>query len=363
MDLSDDNEVVTSPTPYLARNALPANNETDHQSSSTETKNPVDSESNIASAVQKPEDPASCCSLKCNNILESAKVMQNVSNTTFEHYSRLSATQQDESDKIIDDYRREIEKINHQHDQELADIQQNQIEKTPKNPLDNAITQNYTKPQNTQKEIAEVVSNDLKKNQSRDNEHKSYTKQSIFEAPKTDNVESKRPKEEPNDDSTSVVIDKYLTTTNQKQLPSTKPSSDPLSKSASPIKNRQGSRSAPVKQTNTKPTSKRCVSSAKPSATTEDKRISEFQMEKVESWMSIHEFSHSTEKKEETSFEQPIGKTSYNQSWRDTPTSKTDDEGMFSYDDQLDDDESTYDDLVSVIKEIEEQRNCDLGNL
>jgi len=87
----------------------------------------------------------------------------------------------------------------------------------------------------------------------------------------------------------------------------------------------------------------------------------EFQMEKVESWMSIHEKRFSDSKCD------IIGENgAYNNEWRETPNSKTDDEGNFSFEDPIDDasnEESNYDEIVSVIKEIDEEKIKDLGEI
>ncbi|XP_059608319.1 centrosomal protein of 131 kDa [Phlebotomus argentipes] len=77
----------------------------------------------------------------------------------------------------------------------------------------------------------------------------------------------------------------------------------------------------------------------------ENQMLDEFQIDKVESWMSIHEDPYS----KKTSF------VEYNREWRDTPSSKTDDEGNFSLEEPGDSfsTESTYDEIVSMIKEID----------
>ncbi|XP_055706440.1 centrosomal protein of 131 kDa [Phlebotomus papatasi] len=77
----------------------------------------------------------------------------------------------------------------------------------------------------------------------------------------------------------------------------------------------------------------------------ENAPLDEFHIDKVESWMSIHEDSYA----KKASF------VEYNREWRDTPSSKTDDEGNFSLEEHGDSfsTESTYDEIQSIIKEID----------
>ncbi|XP_055693677.1 centrosomal protein of 131 kDa [Lutzomyia longipalpis] len=77
----------------------------------------------------------------------------------------------------------------------------------------------------------------------------------------------------------------------------------------------------------------------------ENAALDEFHIDKVESWMSIHDDAYGKK----------ISFAEYTRDWRDTPSSKTDDEGNFSLEEPGDSfsTESTYDEIVSIIKEID----------
>lgn len=97
----------------------------------------------------------------------------------------------------------------------------------------------------------------------------------------------------------------------------------------------------------------------------QDSNLDEFQMDKVVSWMSINEDNFSEQGVGDSASKNPIDCNSmvktYNKQWCETATSKTDDEGHFSQEDQRDSD-STYDEIVSVIKEIEKDKQSEAGN-
>lgn len=92
----------------------------------------------------------------------------------------------------------------------------------------------------------------------------------------------------------------------------------------------------------------------------EEEHLRDFQMDKVDSWMSIHSKEKEMDSmrslmlmKRPQSSHTHLG---YNKDWRDTPSSKTDDEGNFSLEEANDcysNESTTYDELVSIIKEIE----------
>lgn len=373
VNMSDDNDDASTNNSTSPTTTKQINNTTD---AVLPTKEHMDNVLDTTFKAKEMEDNRSCCSLKCNSLLETTNPVETDETKTSEGID--SSYQPDESERIIDEYRREIEKINHQHDQELASIHNNLKSQTnlvssiectlPKN---NASSPEF--PNDNQEVISKIISNAWKNHQStlKSTEHKSYAKQSIFDSPIAANAEKRiveniDTKMEPTNDtnSTTKVIDNYLKTIHQKPLMASSPlnqSGETLQKSIKQTNNTNGQNSN-ISSSQSKPISKqsakRNISSAsKLKTTSEDKRLNEFQIEKVESWMSIHEFSDQKDVKADNSHVDKI----YNQSWRDTPTSKTDDEGMFSFDDQLDGAESTYDDIVSVIKEIDDQRNHDLG--
>lgn len=94
----------------------------------------------------------------------------------------------------------------------------------------------------------------------------------------------------------------------------------------------------------------------------EDNILRDFQIDKVDSWMSMH--SNKNKDQVEDSMRtlmlmkrpQSSHQVQYNKEWRDTPSTKTDDEGNFSLEEANDcysNESTTYDELVSIIKEIE----------
>lgn len=339
------------------------------------------------------DDTKSCCSLKCNSLLETMKSLEMSSKSNFDQSDNASASKlpnkNDESDRIIADYRREIEKLNREHSKDLASIQNNlYLEQATLSKSPDPFVSPKATPKKHDEVISKIISAAWNNHQSiiKGTDHKSYTKQSIFETKNENesekvstNTEEKKPSADSeldttNTNSTSIVIDNYLKTTNRKPFttstPVAKMASQPSTNSDNLKANknigRLASKSAPLTSLKTlKPIKRITTSATKSKSVVEDNRLNEFQMEKVESWMSIHEFSKTTAEPKGDQIESAddVNRDSgYNQSWRDTPSSKTDDEGMFSFDDQLEGDESTtYEDIVSVIKEIDEQTNHDLG--
>lgn len=89
----------------------------------------------------------------------------------------------------------------------------------------------------------------------------------------------------------------------------------------------------------------------------EDNQLRDFQMDKIDSWMSINQEQQVDSMRALMLMKRPQSShTQYNKEWRDTPTSKTDDEGNFSLEEANDcfsNESTTYDELVSIIKEIE----------
>lgn len=94
----------------------------------------------------------------------------------------------------------------------------------------------------------------------------------------------------------------------------------------------------------------------------EENTLRDFQMEmdKVDSWMSMHSNKDQMGDSMRTLMlmkrPQSSHQGQYNKEWRDTPSTKTDDEGNFSLEEANDcysNESTTYDELVSIIKEIE----------
>lgn len=91
----------------------------------------------------------------------------------------------------------------------------------------------------------------------------------------------------------------------------------------------------------------------------EEKHLRDFQMDNIDSWMSMNKETEGDNMRTLMLMKRPQSSGvnyTYNKEWRDTPSSKTDDEGNFSLEeanDCLSSESTTYDELVSIIKEID----------
>lgn len=350
---------------------------------------------------------AFCCSMKCNSSgcaltmsMSSEENIRDLSKTEPESYNARKFQSNDESDKIIEDYKREIEQLNRQHHK---DYNQASLDKTGDstafNPehmkyfdnntehnksqsrgnsakTDNSgsnastaplllvpICEDSQKVEESRNEISSKETNGIKSWNNNDLSYKSPSDDKQLNKPMQYNQKPQIPEhQQVRRDSATVVIQNYLKATNQDKTTTVKLSSKcNLTKpSASKKLSNETNRPRSSDKTPTpKPTStKGRIPSKSASNIREDNRLNEFHMEKVESWMSIHEFDKS-DKDSRTSPEN-IHNEPYNQTWRETPSSKTDDEGNYSFEDQLDG-ESTYDEIVSVIKEIDDQKHLDMA--
>lgn len=369
----------------------------------------VESNGNAASESQMSTS-AFCCSMKCNSsscaLTMSISADDNsleLSKTESGPYDARKFQYNDDSNKIIEDYKRQIEELNQQHQKDY-NAEGVHLEKTVGtiefNPENMKYFDNNT---------------DLEKSQSRSNsgkndhkgshastatllvmptckdtmlvEEKNETSSRETNAVKTRNnndfnyrvsldgkqlnntIQDLRKSQTPDyqsvrADSAAVVIQNYLKATNQDKTTTVKLSSKcniPKQPASNKLPNETNKprASSSSNKTQTKPTSsKGRISSKSASKSREDGRLNEFHMDKVESWMSIHEF----DKSDKDSGASPENRHNepYNQTWRETPSSKTDDEGNYSFEDHLDG-ESTYDEIVSVIKEIDDQKHLDMA--
>lgn len=110
----------------------------------------------------------------------------------------------------------------------------------------------------------------------------------------------------------------------------------------------------PVKQTPPDPKLRKAksVSSLK-----DDSHLRDFQMDQVDSWMSMNQEQEMDSMRALMLMKRPQSShVQYSKEWRDTPSSKTDDEGNFSLEEANDcfsnESTTTYDELVGIIKEI-----------
>lgn len=242
-----------------------------------------------------------CCSKKCNSLSQDEPYIK------CQPFNETFTDKDDESNKIIEEYRQEIAEINRKHSEERL------VAESTDGKIDNTIR---SQQQHELKPPTDWNNKDMSK---KTIENKSS---SIYNAADFAADTSKD----------SAIIQNYLKVTNQNQIK--KKGNCVVKKEMN--RNRGGTSAKPPTKPAQQP-SKTSVINVR-----EEKRLNEFQLDKVESWMSIHEFDKGDD-------------AAYNQAWRETPQSKTDDEGNFSFEDQLDG-ESTYDEIVSVIKEIDQDQ-------
>ncbi len=284
---------------------------------------------------QTPENY--CCSLKCNSMactfdegdLPSTDKNE-TENVTLDH---------PDSNAVIEDYKREIESLNRKHENDIAEKEKASVSLSPaKNDVPRLQLNRYSDNAPSPTESTHHITTN-------------YNDKTAFNNSKSVNLLNLKPlnngiSEHHTKSTSNEVINNYLKATHQ---------NDNYSQSTSKQNNLSKAPKAPTKIVK------------KPKQPTADKpkskpklgeNLDEFQIEKVESWMSIHEKRFSDGRCDG-------GESSgYNNEWRETPNSKTDDEGNFSFEDPIDDvsnEESNYDEIVSVIKEIDEEKSKDLG--
>lgn len=312
-----------------------------------------------------------CCSLKCNSLCK----------TGDNSISKYESNQIDNSEKIIEEYKREIENINRRHDLELK-WSGNTLCETP-DPLPDYFGNKRSVPMTKSVEnIQSIFEESEKKQFDTPNKVQNYVeieKRCSSAKPAWNgntHIASKRPsissgKTESDDSitkgSSSTVIDNYLKATNQKAPPKgpvaavakTKTIKRPLT-TASANSNRK-IKSAQL--SNMRPTMNRMLKAKSVSSLQgSDSKLNEYELDKVESWMSTHEDTFSEAgfgQFRKTKLGNSTGNLTYKRAWRETPTSKTDDEGNFSLEDQIDSnsyDDSTFGDIANVAKQIEQMK-------
>lgn len=281
-----------------------------------------------------------CCSLKCNSMAstidESDIASTDKSSTKNENADHV------DSNAVIEDYKKEIESLNRKHENDIAE----------KEEAIDTVSMSSTK-HDVQRLQYTHYSDNVASPVDNANGSKKYNEKTAFNNSKSLNLVNLKPlnnndvSEHNSKSPSNEVINNYLKTTNQNDI---------YAQSTS----KQNNLSKAPKQTKlTKKTKQPLSEKTKPKPKPGD-NLDEFQIEKVESWMSIHEKSFSNSKCD------IVESGAYNNEWRETPISKTDDEGNFSFEDPIDDvsnEESNYDEIVSVIKEIDEEKSKDLGKL
>lgn len=285
-----------------------------------------------------------CCSLKCNSMActidESETASTDKISTKDEHSDHLDTTP--DTNAVIEDYKKEIESLNRKHENDIAEREE-AIDAVSLSPAKHDVPRlQFT---NYSDSVASSGDNT--------NITKKYNEKTAFNNSNSLNLANLKPLNNSGDSehhskpTSNEVINNYLKTTNQKDIyTQSTPKQNNLSMAPKPTKF-----SKKTKQ----PLSDKTKSKLKLG-----ENLDEFQMEKVESWMSIHEKSFSNSKCD------IVDGGAYNNEWRESNSHKTDDEGNFSFEDPIDDtsnEESNYDEIVSVIKEIDEEKIKDLGKL
>lgn len=284
---------------------------------------------------EKQELQSFCCSLKCNSM--GCSIAESDLASTDKMSTKNECTDQTDSNTVIEDYKKEIESLNREHENEIAQKEE-EIDavgaSSPKHDVQRLQFKRYS---------------DITNSTERSNIIKKYNETTAYNNNKSVNLINQKPLnnngvgELKTKSTSNEVINNYLKATNQNDI---------YTQGTSKQNNLSKTPKQPKFSKKTKP-----IVSQKAKSKIGD-NLDEFHIEKVESWMSIHEKSFSNSKCDNAEG------GGYNNEWRETPNSKTDDEGNFSFEDPIDDvsnEESNYDEIVSVIKEIDEEKSKDLG--
>lgn len=293
--------------------------------------------------------------LKCNSLRCKADMRLDVLPEDNENGSTVISN--DSSEKIIEDYKREIESINRQHE----------LERRWNESKINGDANAYSEYLNNMGGSSQAQAQAQARLETKDGDKATTAKDewhSGSESWSSPNHEtntnlmgkskaaaaataSNTSDESPTRDSASTVINNYLKITNQKSSNPSKPSSATIKlkttkKLPSNTTNRK-IKSAQTGASDAKPTiASNRLTKAKSVGHLQrvtDIKLSEFQIDKVESWMSTHEDTFSDTGLNSYRKYGKFGSSSnldYKKTWRETPTSKTDDEGNYSLDDQVD---------------------------
>lgn len=309
------------------------------------------------------------------------------------------ADSKDRSEKIIEEYKREIESINRQHELERrwneckinGDINTNSTTATYSNYFNNVNSSKRTETNESDKMAKDEWhsgGSDSWSSPNHDSTSNLIGKVKVTSANNAttaaaNTTASNTSDESPTRDSASTVINNYLKITNQKSSITSKPGSATIklrttkkiaSNPSRKIKSAQTTSSTNMAAAtnggaNTSVDIKPTTSSSRLTKAKSvghlqritDIKLSEFQIDKVESWMSTHEDTFSDTGLNSYRKYGKFGSSSnldYKKTWRETPT-KTDDEGNYSLDDQIDNtsmDGSIGGGIELVLKKLEGRR-------
>lgn len=344
----------------LHRNENRINNITITTNTPTTSTNKEISEPNNLLTDEKDYYPLKCNSLRCK-----ADMRLDVLPEDNENGSAVISN--DSSEKIIEEYKREIESINRQHE----------LERRWNESKINGDTSTYTvdylsnmgSPQrNETKESDKIMAKDEWHSGSESWSSPNHETNTNLMSKNKVTTASNTSDESPTRDSASTVINNYLKITNQKSNNPSKPSSATIKlkttkKLASNTNRKIKSAQTGIGDSKTIPASR--LTKAKSVGHLQrvtDIKLSEFQIDKVESWMSTHEDTFSDTGLNSYRKYGKYGSSSnldYKKTWRETPTSKTDDEGNYSLDDQVDNtsmDGSIGGGIELVLKKLEGRR-------
>lgn len=288
-----------------------------------------------------------CCSLKCNSLCKTEIISPKTDTVTIDH-----------SERIIEEYKQEIDNINRRHELELK-WSGNAMRDTLDSPSEYFSSDKHLADGGVATDLRRNMMNfveiekrpRVKPSWNGDNRHTTTTKRTSVTSTKTESDDSATKS------SSSTVIDKCAKGTSHRSqsakvatvMTATTSKSRAAAKKLPATASATGRKLKPNQSAITPSVSNRLLKAKSfnsfPNA---ESRLSEFQIDKVESWMSTHEDTFSDTdlaQYRKLKLGHSTGNLNYKKAWRETPTSKTDDEGNFSLDDQVDSnsfDESTF---------------------
>lgn len=281
-------------------------------------------------------------------------------------YRNLTFAPADSSSKIIEEYKREILDLNRKHEEEMNKLgngvlffnENNLVTEDSVDSSKNPVIENYFEViKEDLEEDFEIQDNDENIPYSKDIELQTDSPKPVsLKVSDTCTWDNGQKSDLKQSESSEEIEDEEekpppVSTKDKKKVPQ-----KPLK---TPLKDPQRKPKTTGKFPQTPDTAKkpkRPLSKSK-----EESTLGEFQMDKVDSWMSREREREREKEKDEMRTlmlmkRHQHSSSEYSKDWRDTPSSKTDDEGNFSLEEANDcfsNESTTYDEMVSIIKEIE----------
>lgn len=335
-------------------------------------------------ATSTNEEYEYCCPLKCNDFeclngstaYAPSQPTAMIPTTTAIANPKLSI---DKSEQIIEEYKREIENINRRHELELkwsgntpkADTEYSHVDGDGAATIianDENDIMIQSSPANETNEFIDMEKKDGECSSEATNATVANSKRSASMSNASD--------DSPTRDSTSTVINNYLKTKKNainapakaKSMTQIKMQTTSAAKKSLPLQSNGSGRKIKSAQMGaaSKPGESLKLTKARSISCLQNdvSKFNEYQIDKVESWMSTHHEDTFSDTALSTSRKSKFGGSNtnleYKKAWRETPTSnKTDDEGNYSLDDQLDTnsvDDSSYGEIELVLKKMEGRR-------